>query len=69
MVAFSTASSLRGDWAVPHFHIFEIHMRRSAMQAALALLPRIEERIGDLTPHMREEMDLFRLALQRRARV
>lgn len=68
MVAFSTASSLRGDWAVPHFHIFEIHMRRSEIEAALALLPRIDARLDDLTPQMREDMALFRMALARRAR-
>ena len=68
MVAFSTASSLRGDWAVPRFHMFEIHMRRSEMQPALALLPEIEARLDDLTPQMRDDMALFCLALQRRGR-
>jgi Flp pilus assembly protein TadD len=68
MVAFSTAASLRGDWAVPHFHLFEIHMRRSETKAALDLLPRIEARLGDLTPQMRDDMALFRMALQRRAK-
>jgi Flp pilus assembly protein TadD len=68
MVAFSTASSLRGDWAVPYFHMFEIHMRRGDVSAATALLPRIEAGRDALTPQMREELVLFRLALDRRAR-
>jgi Flp pilus assembly protein TadD len=68
MVAFSTASSLRADWVVPHFHILEIHMRQSELQAALALLPRVEANLEGLTPQMREDLALFRLAMQRRTR-
>lgn len=68
MVAFSTASNLRSEWAVPHFHRFEIHMRRSQTDAALAVLPRIEAHLDDLTPQMRQDIALFRTALERRAR-
>lgn len=67
LVAFSMASTLRSDWAVPHFHIFEIHMRRADTKAASALIPRIEAHLADLPPQMREEFARFRMALQRRA--
>lgn len=67
LVAFSTALSLRSEWVAPQFHMFEIHMRRSETSAASALLPRIEARLNDLTPQMREDFARFRMALQRRA--
>jgi len=64
MVAFSTASSLREDWAVPLFHLLEAHMRRGEFEAAAALLPRVEAGIEQLTPPIQDETARFKLALQ-----
>lgn len=68
MVAFSTASSLREDWAVPLFHLLEAHMRRGEFEAAAALLPRVEAGIEQLTPPIQDETARFKLALQVRRR-
>lgn len=68
IIAFSTARSLRPDWAVPPFHMLEAHMRRQEFEAAAGLLPGVEAGIEQLTPHMQDETARFKLALQAKRR-
>lgn len=66
-LAFSTASALRPDWAVPVFHACELAMRSRDFRAAEAHIKRFRELADDTIPEvMHTEIARMQTALEGR---
>jgi tetratricopeptide (TPR) repeat protein len=65
--AFATAARLRPDWAIPHFHALEAHLRRGEWEHAAIELAKFRARINDGTqPAMIAEAVRYKTAIEMR---
>lgn len=63
-LAFETASHLRPDWAIPHFHRLDLTIRQGDFARAAQVLAAFDERANETVPQpILDEVTRFRTAL------
>jgi len=62
--AFRAASIIRGDWAVPHFHLMELAVHQQDWPAASEHLANYQQRVRpDIAPAIKAEADRLKAAI------